>query len=272
MDQGQTESASKMALSSVDDQRCHGDANGNTKRKAVNSGRQGSQRHIKESKSIIKTEITSGGDKCCQVIALKKLNSNINSNSLRKKYVDGSEKVVPRGQTDTRTDRRTRQSERCKKQRKLDDSANDASSDDQKIAKHTTIVKTRVNGTECSKYRCDYCKKWTTNVALKSKMLAHLTKHEDGVLRCVHCGHDSVSVRALAEHVARAHTHKPQFVCALCGKACFCHKQLRQHEDIHNLHPRVCDHCGQTMHSLEQLKKHIKVVEQRFSLLVLWLA
>lgn len=265
---GKAESSRTMAVNSIHDTRFH-----NRKRKVMNNGSKDTKKLIKERKSIIRTK-TKGDEKKCRTVALKKQDeSNINSISPitdsvdgSEKVVDGSEKVVTHSQTDEKSDCKRKPSDRCMAKQKLANSANDASSDqrtqaevlNEKIAKHTTIVKTRVDGRERAMFQCGYCNKWRTNVALKSNMLAHLEKHETGVLRCGCCGHDAVNVPALDEHVARVHTRQPQFVCALCGKACFSRKQLRQHEDIHNLHPRDCRHCGQTMRSLAQLKKHTK--------------
>ena len=223
---------------------------------------------IKKYKSIVNRDIKDESGKHRQAdISKKQVESDVKSNSSINESADDSEKEASHSETVGKVVRKRRTSTRLAKQN-VDESSNDAPSNgpiqldtmNEKIAKHTTIVNTRVNGIEHLKLRCGYCKKWKTNAALKLKMLAHLSKHENGILRCAQCGHDAVNVAALSEHVARIHSRQPQFVCAQCGKQCFSSKQLRQHEDTHNLHPRSCSRCGQTLQSLARLKAHMKVI------------
>ena len=272
METGKAYSSRKMAINNIHNTRFGGEANTNRKRKVINNGSNNTKKLDKERKSIVRIETKGDEDKCCQVVALKKQDErNVRSvDGSEKAAVDGSKKDISHGQTHEIAGCE-KKSETCVAKQKSDNSSNDALPLDKrteaaavndKIAKHTTIVKTRVDGRERAMYQCGYCNKWKTSAALASNMLAHLQKHETGVLRCARCGHDAVNVPALEEHVARVHTRDARFVCALCGKACFSRKQLRQHEDIHNLHPRKCRHCGQTMRSLAQLKKHTKVARR----------
>ena len=270
METGTVYSSRKMAINKIHNTRFRGVANTNRKRKVINNASNNTKRLNKDRKSIVRIETKGDEDKCCQVVPSKKQDErNVRSvDGSEKAVVDGSKKDISHGQTHERAGCERKPSETCVAKQKSDNSSNDAlpldkrteaAAVNEKITMHTTIVKTRVDGRERAMYQCGYCNKWKTSVALASKMLAHLQKHETGVLRCARCGHDAVNVPALKEHVARVHTREAQFVCTLCGKACFSRKQLRQHEDIHNLHPRQCRHCGQKMRSLSQLKKHTKV-------------
>ena len=265
MVQRNTRVTKKIVLNNQNDSRLNCDVNNaSTKRKIMGGSRKYIDSRIKKYKSTANTD--KAGTHCQADISKKQVDSNLNSNLSISKSPDGSEKEALHSEMVGKAVRKRRKSTRLAKQN-VDESSNDAPSNlpvyldamNEKIARLTTIVKTRVNGIERTKLRCRYCNKWKTNAALKENMLEHLSKHEDGILRCGKCGHDAVNVAALSEHVARVHSRQPQFVCAQCGKKCFSSKQLRQHEDTHNLHPRSCRRCGQTLQSLARLKAHMKV-------------
>ena len=266
MVQRNTRVTKKIVLNNQNDSRLNCD-NARTKRKIIGGSRKYIDSRIKKYKSTANTDITDKADQHRQADTSKKqVDSNLNADLSINQSPDGSEKEALHSETVGKAVRKRRKSTRLAKQN-VDESSNDAPSNgpihldtmNEKIARLTTIVKTRVNGIERAKLRCGYCKKWKTNAVLKCNMLEHLSKHENGILRCGKCGHDAVNVAALSEHVARVHSRQPQFVCAQCGKKCFSSKQLRQHEDTHNLHPRSCRRCGQTLQSLARLKAHMTV-------------